>query len=113
MKAIYWNEEDLGETYDIRDIPAELQGLAEEKREFMIESAAEANEELMEKYLEEGTLTEDEIIEGIRLRTIANEIIPMFCGSAFKKQRCSSNIRCNDNVYAIAARCGPYLWYFR
>jgi elongation factor G len=86
MKAIYWNEEDQGETYDIKDIPAELQGLAEEKREFMIESAAEANEELMEKYLEEGTLTEDEIIEGIRLLTIANEIIPMFCGSAFKNK---------------------------
>jgi len=86
MKAIYWNEEDQGETYDIKDIPAELQGLAEEKREFMIESAAEANEELMEKYLEEGTLTEDEIIEGIRLQTIANEIIPMFCGSAFKNK---------------------------
>jgi elongation factor G len=86
MKAIYWNEEDQGETYDIKDIPAELQGLAEEKREFMIESAAEANEELMEKYLEKGTLTEDEIIEGIRLLTIANEIIPMFCGSAFKNK---------------------------
>jgi elongation factor G len=86
MKAIYWNEEDQGETYDIKDIPAELQGLAEEKREFMIESAAEANEELMEKYLEEGTLTEDEIKEGIRILTIANEIIPMFCGSAFKNK---------------------------
>jgi len=86
MKAIYWNEEDQGETYDIKDIPAELQGLAEEKREFMIESAAEANEELMEKYLEEGTLNEDEIKEGIRQQTIANEIIPMFCGSAFKNK---------------------------
>jgi len=86
MKAIYWNEKDQGETFDIKDIPAELQGLAEDKREFMIESAAEANEELMEKYLEEGTLTEDEIIEGIRLQTIANEIIPMFCGSAFKNK---------------------------
>ena len=52
----------------------------------MIESAAEANEDLMEKYLEEGTLTEDEIIEGIRIQTIANEIIPMFCGSAFKNK---------------------------
>ena len=80
MKAIYWNEKDQGETFDIKDIPVELQSLAEDKREFMIESAAEANEELMERYLEEGTLTEDEIIEGIRLQTIANEIIPMFCG---------------------------------
>jgi len=86
MKAIYWNEKDQGETFDIKDIPAELQGLAGDKREFMIESAAEANEELMEKYLETGTLTNEEIIEGIRQLTIANEIIPMFCGSAFKNK---------------------------
>ena len=86
MKAIYWNESDQGATYDVKDIPSDLQNLAEEKREFMIESAAEANEELMEKYLEEGTLTTDEIKQGIRLQTIANEIIPMFCGSAFKNK---------------------------
>ncbi len=86
MKAIYWNEEDQGATYDALDIPAELQELAEEKREFMIESAAEASEELMEKYLEEGELTADEIKEGIRTQTINNEIIPMFCGSAFKNK---------------------------
>ena len=86
MKAIYWNEADQGATYEVKDIPAELQDLADEKREFMIESAAEANEELMEKYLEEGTLTDDEIKEGIRVQTIANEIIPMFCGTAFKKK---------------------------
>ena len=86
MKAIYWNESDQGETYEIKDIPADLQGLADEKSEFMIESAAEANDELMEKYLEEGTLSASEIIEGIRVRTIANEIIPMFCGSAFKNK---------------------------
>jgi len=86
MKAIYWNEEDQGATYEARDIPAELQDLAEEKREFMIESAAEANDELMEKYLEEGELTHDEIKEGIRLQTIGNAIIPMFCGSAFKNK---------------------------
>ena len=86
MKAIYWNESDQGETYEIKDIPADLQGLADEKSEFMIESAAEANDELMEKYLEEGTLSASEIVEGIRVRTIANEIIPMFCGSAFKNK---------------------------
>ncbi|SMM99237.1 Translation elongation factor G [uncultured Candidatus Thioglobus sp.] len=86
MKAIYWNEDDQGATYEARDIPAELQDLAEEKREFMIESAAEANDELMEKYLEEGELSADEIKEGIRTRCIGNEIIPMFCGSAFKNK---------------------------
>jgi elongation factor G len=86
MKAIFWNEEDQGATYEVRDIPAELQDLAEEKREFMIESAAEANDELMEKYLDEGTLTNDEIKEGIRTQTIDNQIIPMFCGSAFKNK---------------------------
>jgi elongation factor G len=86
MKAIYWNEEDQGATYEAKDIPAELQDLADEKREFMIESAAEANEELMEKYLEGVELTNDEIKEGIRTQTINNEIIPMFCGSAFKNK---------------------------
>ena len=86
MKAIFWNEEDQGLTYEVRDIPADLQDLAEEKREFMIESAAEATEELMEKYLEDATLTDDEIKEGIRILTISNQIIPMFCGSAFKNK---------------------------
>ena len=86
MKAIYWNEADQGATYEVKDVTAELQDLADEKREFMIESAAEATEELMESYLEEGTLTDDEIKEGIRLQTIANEIIPMFCGTAFKNK---------------------------
>ncbi|WXT99442.1 MAG: Elongation factor G [Catillopecten margaritatus gill symbiont] len=86
MKAIYWNEADQGATYETKDIPAELQDLADEKREFMIEAAAEANDELMEKYLEEGELTSDEIKQGIRSRCIGNEIIPMFCGSAFKNK---------------------------
>jgi elongation factor G len=86
MKAIYWNEEDQGATYEAKDIPTELQDLADEKREFMIESAAEANEELMEKYLEGIELTNDEIKEGIRTQTINNAIIPMFCGSAFKNK---------------------------
>ena len=86
MKAIYWNEEDQGATYETKDIPAELQDLADEKREFMIEAAAEANDELMEKYLEGGELTNDEIKEGIRSQCIGNHIIPMFCGSAFKNK---------------------------
>jgi elongation factor G len=86
MKAIYWNEEDQGATYETKDIPAELQDLADEKREFMIEAAAEANDELMEKYLEGGELTNDEIKEGIRAQCIGNQIIPMFCGSAFKNK---------------------------
>jgi elongation factor G len=86
MKAIYWNEADQGATYDAEDIPADLQDLAEEYREKMIESAAESSEELMEKYLEEGELSADEIREGIRTQVINNEIIPMFCGSAFKNK---------------------------
>jgi elongation factor G len=86
MKAIYWNEADQGATYDAEDIPADLQDLAEEYREKMIESAAEASEELMEKYLEEGDLSAAEIREGIRTQVLNNEIIPMFCGSAFKNK---------------------------
>lgn len=85
-KAIYWNADDMGATYEERDIPAELQAKAEELREQMIESAAEANEELMEKYLEEGELSAEEIKAGIRQQTLANEIVPCFCGSAFKNK---------------------------
>ena len=86
MKAIYWNEADMGATYDARDIPAELQDKANELHEQMVEAAAEANEELMEKYLEEGDLSEDEIKQGLRIRTLANEITPCLCGSAFKNK---------------------------
>jgi len=86
MKAIYWNEADMGATYEERDIPAELQDTADELREQMVEAAAEANEELMEKYLEEGELTADEIRHGLRLRTLANEVVPCLCGSAFKNK---------------------------
>ncbi len=86
LKAIYWNEEDRGVTYESREIPAELLTQAEELREQLIESAAEANEELMEKYLETGELSEEEIRQGIRLRTLANEVVPCFCGSAFKNK---------------------------
>jgi len=86
MKAIYWNEEDRGVTYESRDIPTGLQSQAEKLREEMMEAAAEANEELMEKYLEEGELSIEEIKLGIRLRTLANELVPCFCGSAFKNK---------------------------
>ncbi|SEI89492.1 elongation factor G [Allopseudospirillum japonicum] len=86
MKAIYWNEEDKGMTYELREIPAELQDDAEAYREQMIEAAAEANEELMNKYLEGSELTIEEIKQGIRARTLANEIVPALCGSAFKNK---------------------------
>lgn len=86
MKAILWNEEDLGLTFEEADIPGDLKDLADEYRERMIEVAAEATDDLMEKYLEEGTLSNDEIKEGIRTRTLANEIVPALCGSAFKNK---------------------------
>ena len=86
MKAIYWNEEDQGLTFEEQSIPEELQGLAENYREIMVEAAAEANDELMEKYLEEGDLGVEEIKNGIRARTLANEIVPALCGSAFKNK---------------------------
>ena len=86
MKAIYWNGDDMGTTFSEEDIPEDLISLAEEWREAMIESAAEANEELMDKYLEEGELSQDDIKEGLRIRTLANEIVPCLCGSAFKNK---------------------------
>jgi len=86
MKAIYWNEEDRGVTYESREIPAELLAKAEALREEVVEAAAEANDELMEKYLEDGELSVEEIKLGIRLRTLADEIVPCFCGSAFKNK---------------------------
>jgi elongation factor G len=86
MKAIYWNEADKGTTYEAKDIPAELQDVCTEWHEKMVEAAAEASEELMEKYLEVGELTAEEIKQGIRKRTIANEIVPMLCGTAFKNK---------------------------
>ena len=86
MKAIVWNTEDQGTTFFYDDIPADLQGLCEEWREHMLEAAAEANEEVMEKYLEEGDLSEQDIVAAIRQRTINNEIVPVLCGSAFKNK---------------------------
>jgi elongation factor G len=86
MKAINWDEASQGMKFDYTDIPADLAAEAKTWREFMVEAAAEANEELMNKYLESGDLSEAEIIEGIRLRTIATEIQPMLCGTAFKNK---------------------------
>ncbi|ERP91944.1 elongation factor G [Marinobacter sp. ES-1] len=86
MKSIYWNEDDMGMTYELRDIPEHMQAEAEKAREQMIEAAAEANEEFMEKYLEGEELTYEEIKQGLRARTIANEIVLATCGSAFKNK---------------------------
>ncbi|MGI9277589.1 MAG: elongation factor G [Endozoicomonas sp.] len=86
MKAIIWNEADQGMSFNYEDIPADMAEICAEMREYMVEAAAEATEELMEKYLEEGDLTEEEIKAGIRARTLANEIIPVFGGSAFKNK---------------------------
>ncbi len=86
MKAIYWEEASQGMKFDLRDIPANLADKAQEWREKMLEAAAEANEELMNKYLEEGNLSEADVKAGLRQRTIASEIVPMLCGSAFKNK---------------------------
>jgi elongation factor G len=86
MKAIFWDEASQGMKFEFREIPAELLELAKEWREKMVESAAEASEDLMNKYLEEGDLSEDDITLGLRTRTIAGEIQPMLCGSAFKNK---------------------------
>jgi len=86
MKAIVWSDEDRGAKAEYKDIPAELADEVATWREQMVEAAAEATEELMNKYLDEGELTEAEIKAGIRQRTIASEIVPMFCGSAFKNK---------------------------
>ena len=86
MKAINWNEDDQGMSFTYEDIPADMVELAEEWRQNLVESAAEASEELMDKYLEEGELSEAEIKAGLRQRTLANEIVLATCGSAFKNK---------------------------
>ena len=84
MKAIYWEKENMGINYQAEDIPADMIDLSNEWRENLLEAAAEANEELMDKYLEEGDLSEQEIHQGIRERCLTTEIVPVCCGSAFK-----------------------------
>jgi len=86
MKAIIWSEEDMGTTFEYEEIPADLQDVCAEMHEYLVEAAAEANDELMEKYLEGGELTEEEVKAGIRARTLANEIVPVLGGSAFKNK---------------------------
>ena len=86
MKAIIWDEASQGMKFEYHDVPAELQADAKKWRENMVEAAAEASEELMNKYLEEGELSEDDIKLGLRTRTISTEIQPMLCGTAFKNK---------------------------
>jgi elongation factor G len=86
MKAVYWNEENMGTTFELRDIPAEMLAQCQEYREKMVEAAAEGSEDLLEKFLGDGELTNDEIRKGLRIRTLANEIIVTMCGSAFKNK---------------------------
>jgi elongation factor G len=86
MKAIYWDDSTQGMKFELRDIPANLQAQAQEWHDKMVESAAEANEELMNKYIESGALSMEEVKLGLRTRTIHNEIVPMLCGSAFKNK---------------------------
>jgi len=86
MKSIIWDEESQGMKFEYGDIPADLQTDCDKWRSNMVETAAEANEDLMNKYLENGDLSEEDILEGLRIRTIASEIVPMMCGSAFKNK---------------------------
>ena len=86
MKAIYWDDATMGMTYEERNIPGNLQSLVDEWREKLVEAAAEADDELMEKYLEEGNLSDADIRKGIRMRTLRNDIVPALCGSAFKNK---------------------------
>jgi elongation factor G len=86
MKSIVWSEENMGAQFEYEDIPADLQDTCDEWREQMVEAAAEASDELMEKYLEEGDLSEEDILSGLRTRTLNLEIVPVTCGSAFKNK---------------------------
>ncbi len=86
MKAIYWEEENMGVGYEERDIPAAMELQSHEYRELMLEAAAEASEELMDCYLEKGELSEEGLKRGLRLRTLSNDIVPTLCGSAFKNK---------------------------
>ena len=94
MKALYWDGDDMGTSYREEDIPSDLLDQSKEYREAMLETVAEASEELMEKYLENGDLTLEEIIQGIRIRTLNNEIVPTICGSAFKNKGVQPMLDC-------------------
>ena len=94
MKALYWDGDDMGTSYREEDIPSDLLDQSNEYREAMLESVAEASEDLMEKYLENGDLSLEEIIQGIRIRTLNNEIVPTICGSAFKNKGVQPMLDC-------------------
>ena len=94
MKALYWDGDDMGTSYREEDIPSDLLDQSNKYREAMLESVAEASEELMEKYLENGDLSLEEIIQGIRIRTLNNEIVPTICGSAFKNKGVQPMLDC-------------------
>ncbi|GGA88037.1 elongation factor G [Arenimonas soli] len=98
MKAIHWDVASQGLNFEYRDIPADLVEKCNESRAYMVESAAEASEELMEKYLESGELSEADILEGLRVRTLSTEIVPMYCGSAFKNKGVQAML---DGVIAL------------
>ena len=86
MKAIYWNEDDMGTTFAKDEIPAEMQEECDKWRAELIEAAAESSEEIMDRYLETGTLSQEDIRKGLRIRTLSNEIVPTLCGTAFKNK---------------------------
>ncbi|GAB2652016.1 elongation factor G [Arenimonas aestuarii] len=98
MKAIHWDTASQGLNFEYREIPADLVQVCNEARAYMVESAAEASEELMEKYLESGELSEADVLEGLRVRTLATEIVPMYCGSAFKNKGVQAML---DGVIAL------------
>ena len=108
MKAINWSEADQGTTFTYEDIPADMQELAEEWRNNLVEEAAEATDELMEKYLEEGDLTEAEIKEALRIRTLNNEIVLATCGSAFKNKGVQAVLDAVIRVPTRSCRCSRY-----
>ena len=86
MKMITWDDKDMGVTHNLSEIPDALLAESTKWRESMVEAAAEASEELMDEYLESGELAEEQIYQGLRLRTLAGEIVPALCGSAFKNK---------------------------
>ncbi|MFP4616297.1 MAG: elongation factor G [Thiohalorhabdus sp.] len=86
MKAIHWDMETMGANFTESEIPADLQGPAQEYREALVEAAGEGDEELMEKYLEEGELSDEEVLRGLRMGTLSQEIVPVYCGTAFKNK---------------------------
>ena len=86
MRAIYWDQENFGATYEAREIPAELEAEATKARERLVEAAAESDETLLDKYFEDGDLTNEEIIQGLRAGTISNQLVPCMCGTAFKNK---------------------------